>query len=146
MPSPQVKHQTPNAPTPTKHPPHRHPPPNTIQGTCHHPRSKAQNKHPNMRRGITAPPSVVNNEGEATRRQLVHEDLVADTGNNRQEELGLTIDLDDRIHRHPTLAWNAPENHFPALHMRTRMKRPCGVQDNRANDIEVAKVVIRSDQ
>ena len=48
--------------------------------------------------------SVVNNECEATRRQLVHENLVADTGDNRQEELGLTVYLDDRIHAHPTLA------------------------------------------
>lgn len=68
-----------------------------------------------------------------------------DTGDNRQEEVRLTIDLDHRIHRHPTLARDPPENHFPALHLRTRMKRPRGVEDNRANDIEVDKVVILSD-
>ncbi len=99
---------------------------------------------------LPAPPGLTDPPGSSLLIQVtastLHEDLVADTGNNRQEELGLTIDLDDRIHRHPTLAWNAPENHFPALHMRTRMKRPCGVEDNRANDIEVDKVVISSDQ
>ncbi|MFF1389656.1 hypothetical protein [Rhodococcus erythropolis] len=99
-----------------------------------------------MRREATLPPAVVDDECEATRRQPVYEDLVPDTGDNRQEKLGLTVYLDDRIHAHPTLAWNPPENHFPALHLRTRMKRACGVEDSSADDIEVFEVVIGSDQ
>lgn len=76
----------------------------------------------------------------------MHEDLVADTSDNRQEELGITVYLDDRIHRHSTLAWDPPENHFPALHLRTRMKRACGVEDSGADDIEVDEVVIGGDK